>query len=146
MGDFHRIHWTLQPVNSQADAVAALEKLRQRALDIPFDDVSELGHANNLVGLRIDVAPGCEPLTIISTRQQKTWLGSGSSEIQGSAQLKNGGLPNFHRTYWTIWCLLDYGVAAGVLSIAYPEGDLLFLAEIEYETDMRERRKRRERD
>ena len=139
--DKHTVYWTLKSVETKADAVAALEKLRQRASDLPFDEVSELGYANNLVGLRIGVSPGCEPLTLVFTRENKIWSGKGSSEIQHAAELKNGGLPNFNRTFDSIWSLMDFGVAIGVLAEAHPEGDLLFLAEILYETDMAERRK-----
>ena len=137
------VYWTLKPVKTKADAVAALEKLRRRAMDLPFDDVSELGYANNLVGLRIAVSPGCEPFTLVFTRENEIWSGSGSSEIQHAAELKNGGLPNWNRTFRGIWDFMDYGVEVGVLAEAHPEGDLLFLADIVYETDMEERRKRR---
>ena len=36
------IHWSFQGPPLKADAKAVIEKMRQRALDLPFDSVSEI--------------------------------------------------------------------------------------------------------
>jgi hypothetical protein len=37
------IHWSFQGPLLKADALAVIEKMRQRALDLPFESVSEIG-------------------------------------------------------------------------------------------------------
>ena len=42
------IHWSFQGPPLKADARAVIEQMRQRALDLPFESVSEIGHFHGL--------------------------------------------------------------------------------------------------
>lgn len=161
------IHWSFEGPKTRTEASAIIEKMRQRAMDLPFESVGEIVRfkgeqanfdndppdspytwlkiqaretiwtnggrtgwdcpAKEIIGFRIIVAPGCEPMEIFLATYPKTiliedertrkpkrlrtnlaaWSACDFCKTQYASDACCGGIPNFLKhtflsaAYWT---------------------------------------------
>ena len=126
------IHWNLKHTGKNPGKV--LEQIRQRAMDLAFDDVGPMLHfvgedcnfergcgledqenrwfkiqadsQEEIMGFSIDVAPGSEPANIMLCKPG--WKNSSFCKTQYSSSPDCGGIPNFLRAHISVITLLEY--------------------------------------
>ena len=123
------IHWVLHGPTTAAEAKAVLEKLRQQAMDMPVEDVSDLTVSRNSVGFVVTVAPGCKSMAVFLCRHEQGWSSTGTCDTQGAGRPEYGDTPNFVRAYLLVWSLLDVAKGLGILAEASESGDMSFFDE-----------------